>query len=273
MEIKKYSEIASLLASLVAGVAGLAFLISMVFDIGYFKEIGYPMTELPTTLSDHVRSSMNWMSWILSGIMVSLFMELLTKRIEKGKTEEEIVNSSRNPRLTQIIRNSPHYFIVGMSIVFVVLYKVYGGPFKIGLPLSLFFVWGNFAYWSQTTDRILERRSKALRMAIIIIPAVGLLTYTAAQLVADFDILRNDQMSKIYFINGEVRGVKVLRALDRGFLVHQPKSPNIEFISLGLVAKIERLHADIDLIKMNGLFSEESDETAISNTTSPAPDK
>jgi len=270
----KVSELASLLASLTAGVAGLAFLVSMVFDIGYFKELGYPMSELPTTLSDHVRSSMNWVSWILVSISFTLFMELLTGKIEGGRSEEEIVSESPNPRKTYLFRRSPYYFILAICIMVVVLYKIFGGLFKIGLPLSSFIVWGSFASWAQSPRRIQERRSKALRMTIIILPAIGFLAYTSGQLVADYDMLTEEPTSRLHLASGEVQEVKVLRSMDKRFLIHHPKSPNVEFVSLGTVSKVERPHADIDLLDMfEKAPAPQTDNATSSSDSDPAPDK
>ncbi len=141
----------SLLASLVAGVAGAGFVISISCDIGYFHELGYPIQELPTTFSDHVRSAVNWISWILMSSIIAIAIWLFTTGIEKGQTEEEIINTSPVPRFFRKFRSGWVYFLTAVVLLAFVSYLLWG-VLTGGAAVGIFIIWLEFSIWCFTTQ-------------------------------------------------------------------------------------------------------------------------
>jgi len=70
---------------LLGAVSGLSLFLSIIFDMGYFETIGLHFADIPTSISDHVRSALLWVPqaalatvvYIVFSLMSSTFGDLL----------------------------------------------------------------------------------------------------------------------------------------------------------------------------------------------------
>lgn len=76
--------------------------LSVVYDFTYLSALNLSFSQIPTTISDHIRSALLWAPLLFLGLFAYFFFEMLLKRAEKGMSEEEIINTSPNPKFTRI---------------------------------------------------------------------------------------------------------------------------------------------------------------------------
>lgn len=90
----------------VAVVASLLLVVSVFFDYSYLLAIGLSFDEIPSSLSEHVRSAILWAPKLLLTALGFLMYELFLRRVEGGKTETELIATSPAPRFTRAFRKS-----------------------------------------------------------------------------------------------------------------------------------------------------------------------
>ena len=92
LRLEKLPALISVFAAFILG-------LSVVYDYGFFYILGTGFSEMPTTISDHLRSSLTWIPETIIVILAVVAIEMFNRRIEQGKTEEEIIQSSKEPKL------------------------------------------------------------------------------------------------------------------------------------------------------------------------------
>lgn len=208
--------------------AGLLCL-SVVYDFGYFSYLGFSFAEAPTTIADHIRSSLLWLpttALIIFGVFV---FELVNRRVEQGMTEEELIESSPTPRFTKWFRDSPKYLIIALALSVPV-----SRYFGIKLPLqawqfSLIIIWFIAHNWFFSHPRILERSSTQFFLLSRWVPAVAIFVAFQGVVAAELSIGVNAKQYKIEFSSKKLE-VFLLRTFDEYLLVWHPKSKRHEFI-------------------------------------------
>ncbi len=101
------SEQIEKLGKLLAIFSILVFLLSICFDFGFFQALGLDFSELPTSISDHVRSALVWAPTAAIILLIIALIEMQFVIIEKGAAEEELIKSSPNPEFTRRFRAGP----------------------------------------------------------------------------------------------------------------------------------------------------------------------
>lgn len=226
-------------------ISGISLLCSIAYDWGYLYALGLSFSDIPTSLADHIRSSLNWLPTVfLIGSAVFLF-ELLTIRIEQGMTEEEIIKSSSKPEFVRKLRKSPTIVTIILSILILLLYVLLGAREGIiTMPVigfSLIILWFCFSYFIHNHPRILERRSPALRFAIHWLPSIiiwmAFMGYNAAISTQN----KSNPVHKVYLKNNSLESIDVslIRLFDKGILMKAQKETPVVFIGWDSVSKIE----------------------------------
>ncbi len=146
--------------------------LSVVYDYGFFKILGTSFSEIPTTLSDHLRSSLTWIPETTTTFFAVFILELFIRRVEQGMTEEELIQSSSAPKFITWFRRSPKYLVT----VFV-LTSAFALFQNIDLPiqawqLSAVFAWLMLHSFLFGHERIRQRTSEEFRIGMRWIPAV-----------------------------------------------------------------------------------------------------
>ena len=209
--------------------------LSVAYDYAYLFRFGISFAETPTTLSDHIRSSLVWAPVVLIGVFGGVVIEWITRRIEGGMTEREIIESSRNPKLTEKIRESPkygflfilvstpavHFFVTPLPLLSWAVVSMIGWYFLHGL------IFGH--------PRMLEKTSGAfLMLALFCPPAVMWVAYFGYS-DADSLITKADN-EYVLAIDGEERQVVLARHFEKYFLVWDKDKSRVEFISTASVS-------------------------------------
>ena len=116
--------------------------------IGVFSfRLALALAQAPTDIADHVRTWLVWLPIIITPLFIFLAHDLLMSRLEGGLTEEEIVQSSRNPDFMKWFRSSPQKVISFMAVLAVLLWVFFGELFADVRVVSFPIAWTIFANW------------------------------------------------------------------------------------------------------------------------------
>lgn len=214
------------------------FLASLVYDWGFYSSISLSYAEIPSTLTDHVRSALIWSPKIGAAFFVYYVFELFFKRVEKGQTEEEIVNSSSNPKLMRQFRDGPYKLIATIAFVLMALYVLLGEHFVTTLAFSLTICWVSFINWVYSHQVVRERSNSIVKSLSIIVPPMVFWLYFTGFNDA-LKLYTNDKPNTtITTSKNENQTVTILREFEQGVLIKN-KSKNIVFIPWSEVKELK----------------------------------
>jgi len=235
--IEKYI---SLFSGLIGIIISGSFVISVIYDWGFYSVFGLNFDIIPTSLSDHFRSALIWVPAVITGVLAIIFNEILTRRLEQGLTEEEIINSSKNPDKTKNNRERPFKIIPYIAIVGTLLWVLFGDNFRGTLGLCLFITWIVFSTWCLSHPRIIERGNKYISLAIMFIPALVIITFISGQdrAISIFNTPSKNN-SKIYLSDNTSEEGVIVRTLERGIYFSKNQADRLVFIEWRKIKKIE----------------------------------
>lgn len=95
-----------------------ALSLSVTYDYAFLLSLGISFAEAPTTMADHIRSSLVWIPGVVIVGFILFVIELFNVRVEQGMTEEELIKSSPYPQATATFRASP-YKLIKYVVLFV----------------------------------------------------------------------------------------------------------------------------------------------------------
>ncbi|MDA8043461.1 MAG: hypothetical protein MPJ22_13665 [Pirellulales bacterium] len=215
--------------------------LSVAYDYAYLFRFGISFAEAPTTLSDHIRSSLVWAPIVFAGWFLAVVIEWITRRVEGGMTEKEIIESSSNPKLTEKIRESPKYGLF-LHVVLVPVVHFFVTP----LPLLLWTMTAIFG-WYLLHDvvfghpRILEKTSlEFLRLTRFFPPAIMLVAYFGYSAANSLITKANNEY--VFAIDGEERQVVFARHFEKYFLIWDKENLRAEFISTDSVTAFHQIN-------------------------------
>lgn len=228
------------LGSLFGLVGGLSLACSLVYDWGFYNAAGLTFNDIPSTITDHLRSSLVWLPKAAISLAGLIIIELALKRLEHGLTEEEIIQSSKNPERTRKIRNSPTKMIYVVILLMVATYILFGSRFNFNLQLPLICFWFIFSGWINSHPRIQERRSESLRLIIHWVPPILIFLFFMGQNSFN-SIVDSKPQHLIYIANSAENTIEgsVLRNLENGALIYHHESKTFQFIEWSNIAKIQ----------------------------------
>jgi hypothetical protein len=110
------------LGTLIGLASGALLILSVFYDFNFLLALGLTFEDVPTTISDHVRSAIVWTPIV--GLMTLAFymLDMFIRRVERGRTEAEIIASSSTPKFTRAFRTGANYLILVMVALFVILF-------------------------------------------------------------------------------------------------------------------------------------------------------
>ena len=183
---KNIGQIVQNFASVSGVVASVSILMSFVYDWGFFYALGISFNEAPTTISDHVQSWLLWLPKVIIAVIVFSAYEMVTRRIERGMSEEEIVESSRNPSQTRRIRNSPYVLLKVLGPSLVVMWVLLGENYSTfpALLMGGCLTWFWVASWIFRNPRVNTRHSNLLFLSFYCIPPLILTVFSWGYLSA-----------------------------------------------------------------------------------------
>jgi hypothetical protein len=149
-----------------AVIASLGLVVSVFYDWGFYYALGLRFSEAPTSVSDHVRSWLVWLPTALFSLVCVIAFEMVTRRIEGGMTEEEIVQSAPEPARTRRNRLRPMKFLRLTAYLIIASWVLFGDLFNRGLYIGLIIVWFALTGWVFGHPRIRARHSEAFRLIL-----------------------------------------------------------------------------------------------------------
>lgn len=213
--------------------ATVSLVLSITYDWGYLHWLGVSFSEVPTSLSDHARSALVWAPSVGIGFFCFFVLELLTRRIEQGMTEQELIETSKNPKFTKLYREAPLILGEVFAVGGVVAYLLWAA-----IPLEVFFVlsvisWFVIARWLFSHKRIQERTSPIYRIGIALIPAVFIYFVNTGMSAAKTDVSKARAESfRTIKIKTQAKPfeAKVLRNFEKAVLLWDPVQMKIRLI-------------------------------------------
>ena len=139
MDNKTHITWANSLANVIGIIGGLSLTCSLIYDWGFYYAANLKFHQIPITLSDHLRGSLNWLPKAALAVGIIFVIELFLKRAEKGMSEEEIIQSSKKPEKIRKLRESPKYIIAFITLLSLAVYLMFGELFAqdIGFPIII----------------------------------------------------------------------------------------------------------------------------------------
>lgn len=229
---------------LIAVIVPASIIISFVFDWGYLSTLGISVSEAPITISDHVQSWLVWLPIVATCTIIVLPIEFITRRMERGMTEEEIIASSPNPSRTKRFRDRPSIFIGFLGPGIVILWLLFGEPFRHGLFFGLAISWGVFTIWVFRQTTLRSRYSYVFRLWFYWIPSVLFMVFFIGELSARSEIFSEHNVYKIYRDNAaitdslEATEIILIRTFDHWFL-SRDKSGKLMWIRTDQISHME----------------------------------
>lgn len=228
-----------LIAKLVGLAASASLVLSVIFDWGFYSALNLSFLEVPSGLSDHVRSALIWFPKVVVTFGELFVVEMFTRRIEQGMTEEEIVQSSTNPQRIKRFRDGPYKMGFYLAVFSVTAYILLGDIFLGALPFGLIVTWFMFSAWAQSHPRIMERRPFHFRAAAHFLPPIAIWLFFSGYGDAVRLFHNTAPDLKLTIANTtSLESVTLLRQLDRGLLVKEVNN-TIAFRPWSEIKKVE----------------------------------
>lgn len=167
-------ELSSVWASLVGSLplfAAALLVASVAYDYAFLLALGLTLDELPSSLSEHVRSAVVWAPKVSIAFILYAVVELALRRVEGGRTEEELVASSPTPRFTRTFRRSGDAAVwIGAAIAAVL------GPFFSTDSGWVFFsfmvLWGSLTFSVLGHPRMSARFDSLPKRLLLVAPVL-----------------------------------------------------------------------------------------------------
>ncbi|HHT9860286.1 TPA: hypothetical protein ACT9JI_003123, partial [Legionella pneumophila] len=118
---------------IIALIVAFSFLASFCYLIGFFLEINVSHSSIPITISDILISFFYWVLPTFCFLVSILVFAKLSGLYDEKIPEEDIINSSKNPNRTKLIRQLPFYSIAIMSLVCITSWILWGITRKEGI--------------------------------------------------------------------------------------------------------------------------------------------
>lgn len=170
------------IGALFGSIAILGSLCSWAYEKAFLWYINENKIQVPLTLTDIRDSFIHWPAsvYLILSVMAGFF--LITRRIEKGKTNEEIVRSSPNPKFTGKFRSLSDK-LFDWLIIFICLMIVISGQINLGsnaimLAFMFTYLWSVvIGPWFFDSPLIILRTPIYVSLCVIFIPALLILFF------------------------------------------------------------------------------------------------
>lgn len=221
--------------------------LSVIFDWGYLEALGLSFTDVPTTIADHVRDALLWVPAILSAVLGYTLLELMSRRIEHGLTEEELINQSRSPKRTAWLRRSPHKLFKVLAITIILLNFFFGDVFAKGMVFAAPFMTLEIIGWSLAHKRVANGISPLLQRGISIVVPLTVFMYFFGYWRGTEQFIEKPAVSLTLSEPSQSSQVTLLRQIEKGILVKDIAGKaifyrweDVKSISTPVIAPIKR---------------------------------
>ena len=191
-----------------------------------------------------MRSWLIWLPFVIISVLVLLTQELLSSRLERGLTEKEIIESSRNPARARLIRNGPRKLISFMAVLLVLLWLLFGGVFSKGRIIAFPISWVIFAHWVFRQPRLDARYAALTKNIVTYVPAAFFIAFFVGATAAHSEMSQSSSSHRIALSTPENGAggeeVRLLRSFQDWILIRDEKG-KVTWIHLNDVVRIQAL--------------------------------
>lgn len=156
------------LAAVSALATSFALALSFTYDWGFFSALGISFGSAPTSISDHLRTGLVWASRLVPAVLLALVLDLVTRRIDRGLTEEEIIEASPDPEQARKKMYWPHKVLAYGSLAILTVWLITGVGRTPWLPAMICWIW--FIVWVTKHPLVKARRSPAFWLFALLGP-------------------------------------------------------------------------------------------------------
>ena len=228
------------LPALISVFATFILSLSVVYDYAFLSILGMSFSEMPTTLSDHLRSSLAWIPETIFAIFVVAIFEMFYRRIEQGKTEEKIIQSSPIPKFMAWFRASPKYpiLVLALSLPLTILWlnpdlsiQLWHGRF------SLIIIWFLLHSFLVGHERIIQRTSKEFLLASRWIPPILIFFFFSGAIAASNIKAGSGTKYVLKLDETEIIGT-LARSFEKYYLIWDTDKESILLVNTSKVAQL-----------------------------------
>jgi hypothetical protein len=222
-----------------------AFILSVLYAYGLSLSLRLPIANF-FTMNDYINHAIQRLTPTALYIAIAMAIELFLRRTQKGLSETEIANLTKNPAKTMRARRRPFIFITIISLTAAVLntvlflfnktdttelFRVYRGV----LPI----LWFAFAIWYASEPRLTTNWARKLVLCFYFLPAIMIYTF-ASGLYDGSKQLRNIIYSDTISLsnNTEIKS-HVLVSLDKYLILKEEGQDGIKVIPVSSIESIE----------------------------------
>lgn len=217
-----------------AAVTGASLIASAFYDWGFFFAIGSSFAEVPTTISDHLRSWLDWLPAAAIVIFILLFKLVVESRDSKRSITEEKLSAlisgqeqvteeklstliSEISDLTQARKRRERVFYVmgGVGVLVFIAWVLFGGSVTL-LIFSVAMCWSSLVYFVDVST--LECRfSLPQFFAFSVVPVILMLFFSLGYSAAKSDRIDPAVTHKLLTKNFEAKETLIEAVMLRHF--------------------------------------------------------
>lgn len=234
---ERQTNLVPLIAQAITILIATGFVISLLYDWGFAKALGVNLRSIPLTTEDFFYTGVLWLPYLIIFVTASIAWEFYFKRVENGLTEEEIIQSSRNPESTRRFRDGPWRLMQWTAPIVASTFLLVGDTVSAVLPFMLSIMWMTFAEWTYSRPLIQARRNWKIHALFTFAPIILIFSFFSGYNAAVTAASQNT--STINVLTSEQRTIhgRLLRELSRGLLLLN-KANRVVFIPWQKVTSI-----------------------------------
>ena len=224
--------------SLIGVASAASFVLTAVYDWGFFSALGLKLSEVPTTLSDHLRGALNWMPAVLSGLGLAVLISAIWSRLGLGKSMGEVIAKSKFPKRARFVYELPLILLGVACVGGLLLYFALGDRFLELLLYSAPLLWALLAVWLLPKRPLDKLNLLGVIVAVLILPSFVILAFIWGR--SDSLTLRKAPESTQVQLLGQAAPVSatVVRTIDKGLLVLMKGGTEVRFFPWTQIVRV-----------------------------------
>ncbi|MEM1111508.1 MAG: hypothetical protein AAGI11_06340 [Pseudomonadota bacterium] len=231
-------------------------ILSVTYDLGFYGYFELSFRQLPTTVSDHMRSALLWLPGIVILGFILATLEMITRAIEGGRSEEEIIDQSKNPKRTRLMRDLPYLFMMAIPILAVPLMIAGVIPFSWDtLAMAALVVWLVIWFLIFRVEKIRQRTPLWFVITMIVAPLA--LSYMAWRGYADAEKTKSEE-DYLFTVNGQQITGNLVRVVGAYHLIWIPETNRVEFIQSATISSFGQIKEGSNADETTDLIEEKS---------------
>lgn len=228
------------IVEVISAAIGVGFVVSLIYDWGYGFALGLDFSQLPSTVTDHFRTGILWFPPLLAAALFWVAVEYQIQLLEKGLTEDEIVETAKNPKKLKKFRDGPYKLLPWIMLLGCANFLLIGDAASAALPVGLSVLWLKFAEWCNSAPLIRQRRAVELKVAFTLIPVAVICAFFFGYNSAVTAAFKEPKVVEIELDSKRLLAdLKLLRVFEAGFLVLNSES-YISFIPFDHVVEVRQ---------------------------------